>query len=244
MALHIILLLRGQTKVASDWHVELSEANIRAMKKLILAMIFSIAFLNGLEPATAGLLYNYSQLTLRDLDEMNKLVQSKINESKKSDGDQVVPLKEALQAVYSRPNDDFMIDKVIQPLRSALEEHDALDQAYSDLVTEAIGALKNPKPFQPVVQVTYALFLENIIADFKPRAGEKFQGSVIAQIRDAKIEITKAAKNEHRMRVMKSTPSPSDFADTVLKAHAEKVEAEKKAAKGQPVKDEIKEESE
>lgn len=211
------------------------------MKKLI----FILTFIGGLASAQAGLLYNYSQLALRDLDEMNKLIQSKINESKKAGGDQVVPLKEALQAVYSRPNDDFMLDKVIQPLRNSLDEHNAWEHSFSALVKEAVGALKNPRPFAPVVQVTYAIFLENVIADFKPQASQKFQSGILAQIRDAKIEITKEAKNEHRVRVMKTTPSPSELADAVLKAQAEKDEAAKKAAKDAPAaEDEKKEESE
>lgn len=196
------------------------------MKKLI----FITTFLCGLASAQAGLLYNYSQLALRDLDEMNKLVQSKINESKKSGGDQTIPLKEALQAVYVRPNDDFMIDKVIQPLRIALEEQEAWEDSFRALVKEAIGALKNPKPFQPVVQVSYAIFLSNIVADFKPRIDKSFENSIITQIRDADIEVTKQAKNEHRMRVMRDTPSPSGIAEGALKAYKERLEREKKEA--------------
>ena len=184
--------------------------------------------------AHAGLLFPYNRLALKDLDQMNALVQEKIQESRKTKGDQVVPLKEALQAIYSRPNEDFMIEKVISTLRNELDEHDAYEESMRALVKEANGALGNPKAFGAVPQVTYAIFLENIVAEFKPKASDNFERSVLEDIRKAKITITKAAENERRLRMMKGTPSPSDLADQALKAQEEiekkkKEEAEKAA---------------
>lgn len=166
--------------------------------------------------AQAGLIFNYSQLALKDLDQMNKMVRSKILESKKSGGNQVIPLKEALQAVFSRSNEDFMIEKILPPLKVELDEFDAYEKAIQALVKEAIGALKNPKAFSPVVQVTYQIFLENVISELKPRLNEKFESRIITQIRDAKISITKEAANERRLRVMKESTSPSLLAEAVL----------------------------
>jgi len=167
--------------------------------------------------AQAGLLFNYSQLALKDLDQMNKLVRAKIQESKKSGGNKVIPLKEALQAIFSRSNEDFMIEKIVPHLKTELEEHDAWESSIQALVKEAIGALKNPKAFKPVVQVTYQIFLENIISELKPRLSEDFENRIVTQIRDAKIELTKEAMNERRLRVMRASPSPSAVADSVLK---------------------------
>ncbi len=76
--------------------------------------------------AQAGLLYNYSQLKLKDLDQMSKIVRDKIKESSTAGGNPAIPLKEGLQAVFSRPDDDGMIEKLITPLKSALDEHNAL----------------------------------------------------------------------------------------------------------------------
>ncbi len=152
---------------------------------------------------------------------MNKLVQSKIKESRKSGGNKAIPLKEALQAVFSRPNEDFMIEKIVSPLRNELDEQDAWETSVQGLVKEAIGALKNPKAFKPVIQVTYQVFLENMLSEMKPRVAEKFENKVITQIRDAHIEITKEAANERRLRVMKETTSPSTIADAILKDYEE-----------------------
>jgi len=196
--------------------------------------LFVLATFFWASVSSAGLLYNYSQLILKDLDEMNEMVQKKIKEYKSDGG--VQSLTEALQAVYSRPNDDAMVEKVTPPLRSELDETEQWETAVDVLVQEAIGALKNPKAFKPVVQNTYAVFLENIVADFKPFAEKDgHKRKVIQKIRDAKIEMTKEALNERKLRDMKNHRSPSELAaqvmDSALKAEAEAKKADAEANK-------------
>lgn len=204
----------------------------RLLTLLAATTIFLMAMAGN---AQAGLLFNYSQLSLKDLDQMSKLIQIKINESRKAGGDQVIPLKEALQAVYSRSNEDFMIEKIISPLRNELDEHDAWNSSLDSLTKEAIGALKNTKAFKPVVQVTYLVFLENLISEVKPRGNEKFERGLLEKIAKAKIKVTKEAETERRLRVMKNTTSPSEVAENVLKKIDEdakaQAEAEAKAKK-------------
>lgn len=183
------------------------------MKKLIISTI--ICFCSF---ANAGLLFPYSRLATKDLDQMNKLIQEKIKESKQSRGDRTIPLKEALQAIYSRPNEDFMIEKIIAPVKNELDELDGWEKSIKALVKESIGALKNPKAFKVTAQVTYAIFLENLIAEFKPKMNEEFEKGIITQIRDAKIEITKEALNERRLKMMKELRSPSEIAALALAA--------------------------
>jgi len=176
--------------------------------------------------AHAGLLFNYSQLALKDLDQMNKLVSDKVKESKKSASGKAVPLKEALQAVYSRPNDDDMIDKIVAPLRSGLDELESWEKTISQLTDEAINALKNPRAFKPVVQVTYVVFLENLLAEVKPYATkEGFERKIVERIRDAHIAVSKEAMNERKLRTMKDTTSPSEIAEKIL-SHTEEAPAE------------------
>lgn len=167
--------------------------------------------------ASAGLLFNYSQLALKDLDQMTALVNDKVREAKKTSSGKVVPLKEALQAVYSRPNDDEMIEKVIAPLRSNLDELESWEKTISQLTDEAINALRNPKAFKPVVQVTYIIFLENLLSEIKPHAkSEGFERSIVERVRDAKLKISKEADDERRLRGMRTTTSPSDIAEKIL----------------------------
>jgi hypothetical protein len=166
--------------------------------------------------ANAGLLFNYSQLATKDLDQMAKIVQNKIKESNKYGGDRTIPLKEALQAVYSRPNEDALIEKIQPQIKSALDENNAWEKSIRQLTKEAIGALKNPKAFSPVVQVTYLVFLENIISEFKPKNQNDFEKSILTQIKDAKITLSKEATQERLLRVMKESKSPSELAEIAL----------------------------
>lgn len=200
------------------------------MRKIASTLVVSFMISQS---AMAGLLYNYGALSTKDLDQMAKIVQTKIQESKSAGGDSSIPLKEALQAVYSRPNEDFVIEKVQQPLRTALDEEDKYEEVMGALVTEAIGAVKNPRAFKPVVQVTYVVFLENVISEFQPRLNQDFERKTVERIRDAKLEVSKEARGERLVRVMKENKSPSEIAKNVLERYdeeqKEKAKAEKKS---------------
>lgn len=196
---------------------------------LMISTLVLTVFLND---AVAGLLFTYHQLAVKDLDQMNGLVAQKLTESKKSTDGKHVPLKEVLQAIYSRPNEDGMIDKVVAQVRSGLEEQEMYEKVIQQLTDEAINALKNPKNFKPDVQVTYAVFLENIMSELKPRLKEDgFERRLMLKIQNSEIEITKQAKNERIVRMMKNPISPSETAKLILEfADAQKAEAAKKDA--------------
>ena len=183
-------------------------------KSIFILTVLSIVFSTQ---AHAGLLFNYSQLMLKDLDQMNEMVLNKVEESKKEENGKVVPLKEALQAVYARPNDDQMIDKVVGPLRTQLDELDSWEKVLSQLTDEAVNALKNPKAFKPAVQVTYLVFLENLLSEVKPYLKtDGFERKLAERVRNAKIEVTREAANERSLRTMKKSTSPSELAGKIL----------------------------
>lgn len=187
------------------------------MKALFVTIILSLNL-------QAGLLYTYNQLTLKDLDQMNALVKNKLKESKSADAGKVVPIKEGLQAVFSRPNTDDMIEKISPPLRVALEQEEATEKVFSDLVTEALNALTNTKNFKKEVQVTYAIFLENVISEFKPNLKkENFEYKIVKRIADSGIELTKDAQKDRRLRLMQESASPSEIAKKVLTDFEEKL---------------------
>lgn len=205
-----------------------NSVNNSYMKKFITPLIIVLSFAVSGPLAVAGLLFNYSQLALKDLDQMNKLVRAKIAESRKSGGNKAIPLKEALQAVFCRSNEDFMIEKLLPSIKAQLEELDEWESSIQALIKEAIGALKNPKPFQPVVLVSYQIFLENMISEIKPKYDQEFEAKLLQEIRDAEIELPKAMTHERKLRVMKESVSPSVIAGKVIK---EAEEAAKKTAK-------------
>lgn len=185
---------------------------------LIIASLFVLSCLN----VQAGLLYNYSELATKDLDQISKLVNDKLKESKKSSSGKVIPLREALQAVYSRPNTDDMIEKVAGPIRTQLDDLEAWEKTITLLTDEAIGALKHPQTFKPLVQGTYVIFLHNLLADLKPMVkNDGFEKKIVEKVRDAKIAITKSAQDDLNLRIMKEIVSPSEIAQQILKSVAD-----------------------
>lgn len=163
------------------------------------------------------MLFTYKQLALKELDQMNELVQSKISESQKAEGD-VQPLMDALQAVFSRPDSDGMIVKVVGYLRAELDKHEAWEETVNKLAVEALNGLKNPKTISADVQVTYQVFLENLLVEMKPFADQEgFERAIVQKIRDAKVKISKESAEERSLRMLKAATSPSDLADSILK---------------------------
>ncbi len=182
----------------------------------------------------AGLLMTYHQLTMKDLDQMNEFVNSKLKEARKSSTGKIIPLREGLQAVFSRPNDDGMIAKIYSPLRNELERQNTLEKVYKDLIDEAIHVLTHPQNFKPDVQTTYAIFLENLISEFKPMLKDEasFEKKMIEKIANASIELSNESLKERKRRLMKEGKSPSVLANLVLKEAKEeqKPVADKKPA--------------
>jgi hypothetical protein len=160
----------------------------------------------------------YNDLALKDLDQMADMVKKKIKQSKQASSDKVGPLREALQEVFSRPDEDGMIDKVVGSLRSELDENEAWDTSLNALADEAINALKDPpKEMKANLQVTYAIFLQNLVGYLKPQSkADGFERTLLTKIRDAEIKVTKAARNERRVRSIKGLASPSETAARVL----------------------------
>lgn len=182
-----------------------------------------MSFLFVVSLSEAGLLFSYHQLTLKNLDQMNTLIRSKIKESKAAYSGKTVPLKEALQSILSRPNSDDMISKVMDPIRNQLEQEDAYEKVFEELIQEAINALKNTKNFKRDVQVTYAIFLENTLAELKPDIKDNsFEMRMITKIAESKIELTKDARKERQLRLMSEGTSPSELAKIILQEYEKK----------------------
>jgi len=144
-------------------------------------------------------------------------VSRKIAESRAAESDKVGPLRVGLRSVYSRPDDDEMIEKVIGPLRNEIDEVDSWDSVLSSLVNDAIGHIQNPGSQTPAEQFTQVVFLNNVIAENRPVARKPGLGhELIQRIYDANLTLSKQARNEGQLRLMKGVVSPSELAGKVL----------------------------
>lgn len=159
--------------------------------------------------------FTSSDLALKDLDQMNKIIKGKIIESRKAVSNKEFPLVEGLKIIYSRPNQDGLIEKVISSLKSELEEQEYWEKAIDQIVVESINTL-NDKKSSRKRQLTSWIILENIISEMKPKKNDSFEKSILEKIYEAKIEISSAAKNERKINMMNQAKSPSAIAAQIL----------------------------
>lgn len=198
---------------------------MRVNSSLILAFAVGFFVLSGVNVQAAPI-YTYNELAVKDIEQMSKLINSKIADSKGAEKPEE-PLKDGLLALISRPNSDNLISKLITNLKNELENYDGFEAAVMDLVKEATAGISD-KRNDSKVQATYWIFLENLMSEFRPKVSEPFEKSIYEKIRDAKIKITKEALAERRLTVMSVKESPSDIAEKVLK---DLEEAQKKLKK-------------
>lgn len=188
-------------------------------------------------PALSREVILYHRLMLMDLDQMAKIVADKIKASEAAGGDnESVPLEEAYFTVYSRPDEDGTIEKVVGPLRNKIDELNAREYIIDRLLTEAVSIMKLKKGVTPQVAVTYWVLIENIMGEMKANYDEagSFEEKQFQKVKDAKIKISSALVNERALRMLKSTKSPSEAATKVLEdfqALNEKQAKEKDAEK-------------
>lgn len=159
----------------------------------------------------------YHQLAMKDLDEMTAYVKEQIKASKGESADRIEVLRKTLFTIFARPDEDGMIDKIIGPLRSEIDEHATWELLIRDVATSATRLLMDPQSAKGPEQVTNAIVLQNVIAMLKPAGRRKgWERNVLSKIAEAEIKLTKASRDERKLRLMKDTQSPSTMADQVL----------------------------
>lgn len=164
--------------------------------------------------------YNYAKLKLMDLDEMTDVIQNRVNRYKNTGNEEL--MAEALQICLSRPDEDGMVDKLIENVRFNLDSDEQWAEIVDGLVDKSIAQLKNETT--PVTdQLTYLILLENLIAQFQPEFIKQYQSpsfetEMIEKIAQADIQISEAAAAERQLNLMTTQRSPSDIAKALVSA--------------------------
>lgn len=180
-------------------------------------------------PAFAADRYKYSELQIKDYDEIGALVKDKVKKAmkvfrEKGDAEEnaapdqagVEELRSALHLILARPNQDNMLAKLMPEVRKELSNVNAFEDSLSSLASEAIEGLRNEK-LPTVFRSTYLFVLENIISEFKPEIRDKAElRKIFEKIRDAKLAIPKDVTKDLKLRSMLKVESPSERAKQIL----------------------------
>lgn len=175
--------------------------------------------------------YKYSELQIKDYDEMATLVRGHIKKStdllkaeqKKDESAEASPevieeLRAALLLLLSRPNQDNMLSKLMPEVRKELTNLNAFEDNLASITDEAVTGLKNSN-LPTVTRSTYLFVLENFLSEFKPEVREKDElRGLFEKIRDAKVDVPKEVTKDLKLRSMLKVESPSERAKRVLDA--------------------------
>ncbi|MCB9027207.1 MAG: hypothetical protein H6625_12870 [Bdellovibrionaceae bacterium] len=124
-------------------------------------------------------------------------------------------LKEALRLIFSRPNKDNMVEKLLPPVRADLKSYDAYYDSLYDLVVEAVAGLNQKIPV--VYKSTYIFVLENIMSEFRPQLKtEKDIQKIFIYIRDSDVKVPDDVRLDRKLRSMFKSRNPSDTARSIL----------------------------
>jgi hypothetical protein len=208
------------------------------MKTLICALLTLFCL------ETSAAMFKYNELMIKDYDEMNKMVQSKVKQARAvgsnssdenvNDTEAIEHLREALKLIYSRPNSDNMIAKLMPDVRRELQGYSAYEDSISGLTAEALEVIKNPKAATSQ-QATALFVLENILSEIRPEAGSNDDlRRVVERVKDAKIKVPNDVVKDLKLRGMYKTRNPSDTAADILKKLPKKEKKPEKKADEKP----------
>lgn len=167
----------------------------------------------------SAMTYNYARLKLLDLDQMSDLIQKRVQGYKRTDNEEL--MQEALEICLSRPDEDSMVEKLIDTVRFNASSEAAWEQWVDGAVEKSIAQLKN-ETTPAVDQVTHLILLENLIAQFRPEflkqwGAPLFESEVIEKISAAELVVSEAAMSERRLNLMETQRSPSRVAQDLIK---------------------------
>ena len=194
----------------------------------VFILILSLASTGGFSLAHAHN-YKYSDLVIKDYDEMNAQIQDRIKKSRAAaatnkgddtsgDREAIDELRDALKLIFSRPNTDNMVAKLTPDVRRELSLYSAFEDTISSLVAEELSIAKDEK--NTVSQRSTSLFvLENTLSEIRPEiAGNADLRRVVQRIADGKLKIDDDVVKDRKIRSMFKTENPSDLAKTALKS--------------------------
>ena len=188
----------------------------------------------------AGLKYPSEKLKIMDIETLQRIVSSNLSKAQNAlhntgteqegpatDSEQLLTkeegqelLKESIQLVFSKPDQNNATTAVFQNIETVAIEYGGIFPLVEEVVQEALDALSRDSKETAVLrdQNTYIYLLNNLMSEIKPQASE--EGSqfhdLVKKIRDADIEFSDALKSHRLLNSMAQTLNPSKVAASII----------------------------
>lgn len=165
--------------------------------------------------------YTYDQLAVKDLDQLNAMALEQLRISKSLETDPE-PLRSAVVFIFSRPNEDGALEKVLSVIKSPLDDQDLWNPTLEELAAKSIHSLKDPQGLSGKEQVTYSIILMNIMSELKPDLKKKgFELELVKQIANSNIKLSKECRAEISLGQMRNQMSPSAVAQQLVRPYVD-----------------------
>lgn len=160
---------------------------------------------------------NYKNLAILDYDQVNDLINEKIKDYQKYNNTQ--SLKEAALMVFSRPDTDGVVSKVLSLARSPLEDENIWESTLVQIVRQSVDRMKSDA-ISAEQQVTAGVVLENILSEIKPEYKKQYdkggiETDIVEFIVSQNPRYSQKANKDRALTLMKSNPSPGTLANNL-----------------------------
>lgn len=171
----------------------------------------------------------YKSLKILNLEQMTELLLEKAQDYRTNN--RIASLKEGYQLALSRPNEDGLLDKVLNIVKTPLEDASEWEDTVQQLVSQNLKKLLDDNEAS-VHQVTSYIILENLISELKPQFVKQYKTSgfetqIIEKIAQAQVALSPKATQELKLILMRSGQSPSQLAERLVQQKNEKLQKEK-----------------
>jgi hypothetical protein len=199
-------------------------------------LLFSFAFAAQTAFAWEGPVY--SDLQLKNHDDMQGLMRSFLQRAEAADTtDEALPfLERAFVVLLSRPNYDNVLGALVDSIKTPLNDAGAYVKVTNDITSAALRTVRDDS-LKPAERATALFLLTNLLSDLKSELFGKNgveNKKLVERIQNEKLAIPKDVAKWLRNKSMMSTPrSPSEIAKDILADYAKRkkvLEAEEKAA--------------
>ena len=164
---------------------------------LTVVLLFAVFNFSGctsnppIQTAKPRLVYTYARLQLLELDQMNELIQGKVDKFLETRNKEL--LMDAVRICLSRPNGDSLVEKTFDSIRYRANSTDSWESAVEGLTQWAISELKS-EAAAPIDQVTYLIMLENLIVEFNQ--GQQRQTNALVAVKNPNVFQIERKDNE------------------------------------------------
>ncbi|NCN40811.1 hypothetical protein GW916_06120 [bacterium] len=171
---------------------------------------------------------NYRELMLKDLEELQREIRKSVRFAKQDfaaadeDPDAEASgfrnLKKALRLIFSRPDAENYVAKLVPEVRRELSIYRAYYSMVDELAEEGLRAFDPSLGVNTVTLATYTFMLENLIGEIQAEAKRQPElRKTIEKIANADLKVPQDVVQERKLSGMFLSESPSELAKRILK---------------------------